>query len=423
MTLMMIDYGIGSGTETLLVRLLNEFMTRVECVVVAPQWRIQHLASKIPTSPRLIFVTSEWGEEGWQWIVARLAGRVNWACLKLEQRRSRGPLRQWMAWLKHQLFQLRVRWIIRKTRGTHFLCHWFLNEPVLRLGIPLGLVVQDLNWHEFPENFAELAKHRKQLDEDLLRWCDEASVIFPISEYTARRIKESFPKFAPKLLTIPHGTNLRTPVKVSPADCKRIPSNTISIYYPGSVYAHKNHLLLLRAVATLLSEGADFRLALTGWLTEKIASTAPVVPAHLEECRQYFAANRNLLQDRVRCCGIVDESEVEALYRQASLVVLPSAYEGFGLPLLESLERRVRVVCSDIPPFLEQVSRYDAAGLVRTFPTNDLPGLVSCLCAALGDIIHSRWLSENIAALDRWTWSDAADAYIHGLTHSRPSKL
>lgn len=49
----------------------------------------------------------------------------------------------------------------------------------------------------------------------------------------------------------------------------------------------------------------------------------------------------------------LDDSQLDALYRQATAVVIPSLYEGFGLPVIEAMARGCPVVCSDIPVFRE----------------------------------------------------------------------
>ncbi|MFE4469958.1 glycosyltransferase family 4 protein [Leifsonia sp. NPDC056824] len=51
--------------------------------------------------------------------------------------------------------------------------------------------------------------------------------------------------------------------------------------------------------------------------------------------------------------GWVSEAELEALYARAALVVVPSRFEGFGLPVLEAMSRGAAVVCADIPPLRE----------------------------------------------------------------------
>jgi len=51
--------------------------------------------------------------------------------------------------------------------------------------------------------------------------------------------------------------------------------------------------------------------------------------------------------------GYVSQSEKENLYAKAGIFIMPSFAEGFGLPILEAMRRRVPVLCSDITPFFE----------------------------------------------------------------------
>src|SRR5207244_1942782 len=49
----------------------------------------------------------------------------------------------------------------------------------------------------------------------------------------------------------------------------------------------------------------------------------------------------------------VDAATLSDLYMLSDVVVLPSASEGFGLPLAEAALFRVPVVCTDLPAFRE----------------------------------------------------------------------
>lgn len=51
--------------------------------------------------------------------------------------------------------------------------------------------------------------------------------------------------------------------------------------------------------------------------------------------------------------GVVTEEELKALYKSAIAFIFPSRYEGFGLPILESLRLGTLVIASKIPAFLE----------------------------------------------------------------------
>lgn len=57
--------------------------------------------------------------------------------------------------------------------------------------------------------------------------------------------------------------------------------------------------------------------------------------------------------ENVIVTGIVTEEELKALYQSAIAFVFPSKYEGFGLPVLESLRLGTFVIASNISAFLE----------------------------------------------------------------------
>jgi glycosyltransferase involved in cell wall biosynthesis len=72
--------------------------------------------------------------------------------------------------------------------------------------------------------------------------------------------------------------------------------------------------------------------------------------------------------------GWVPEARLEELYANAIATICPSTYEGYGLPLAESLARGVPAVASDIPPHREVAG--DAA---LYFPPGDAAALAGCL--------------------------------------------
>ena len=49
---------------------------------------------------------------------------------------------------------------------------------------------------------------------------------------------------------------------------------------------------------------------------------------------------------RIRLLGKVSDRRLCALYQQAAFTIYPSLYEGFGLPVLDSLMHRTPVLCS-----------------------------------------------------------------------------
>lgn len=56
---------------------------------------------------------------------------------------------------------------------------------------------------------------------------------------------------------------------------------------------------------------------------------------------------------RIRLVGDASDRDLDALYRSALALVMPSRYEGFGLTPLEAMARSCPVLASDIPAFRE----------------------------------------------------------------------
>ena len=104
--------------------------------------------------------------------------------------------------------------------------------------------------------------------------------------------------------------------------------------YPAVTYPHKNHLMLLDAFAVLRQSYPEASLVLTG-------AAGP-----MEESVQKRISQLDL-QEAVQRTGRVSAAELEDLYAGASAVVLPSLYEGFGLPALEAMARGCLVIGSD----------------------------------------------------------------------------
>ena len=113
--------------------------------------------------------------------------------------------------------------------------------------------------------------------------------------------------------------------------------------------------------------------------------------------------------------GYAPDETLAALYDRAALLVCPSHYEGFGLPLVEAMSAGTPIVCSDIPVFREVaadaalfVPPHDAAGWARAVGEMLADPDGALLLAARGnarvrDFSWRRTAERTLAA-----WSDAA---------------
>jgi glycosyltransferase involved in cell wall biosynthesis len=96
---------------------------------------------------------------------------------------------------------------------------------------------------------------------------------------------------------------------------------------------HKNLAALIDALAMLPSSVRPI-LVLPGYPTR-----------HEQELRERAAAKR--VAEDVRFAGWLSGAEIEGLWAVAEVFVLPSLYEGFGLPVLEAMARRTPVIASN----------------------------------------------------------------------------
>ncbi len=132
-----------------------------------------------------------------------------------------------------------------------------------------------------------------------------------------------------------------------------------------------------------------------------------LVVAGLERDAAMAAALRS--SPRCRVLGIVDQPTLELLYKRASAVVVPSLYEGFGLPVLEAMARGKVVVAaesSSLPEVGGNAALYfhDAA---------DSEQLASVLEVALGDEKLRASMSRAARARARkYTWERCAAGVV-----------
>jgi glycosyltransferase involved in cell wall biosynthesis len=151
---------------------------------------------------------------------------------------------------------------------------------------------------------------------------------------------------------------------------------------------HKNLMRLLDAHALLSDRPL---LVLPGYATE-----------HEAELRAR-AAHLGIAAD-VRFLGWVSDADMEGLYASAAAFVFPSLHEGFGLPVLEAMQRGLPVACSGRSALAEVAG--DAALL---FDANDPKAIAACVHAILTD----RRLAEGLrhagrAQAARFSWQATA---------------
>ncbi len=216
------------------------------------------------------------------------------------------------------------------------------------------------------------------------RWAvQRCPLLITVSESTKADLVSYYHVREDRIRVVPLGA---TPAVQSPAPPSRLAElglNGNFVLQVGRIEARKNQAAALAAVeqldgVTLVVAGPERDAALAARLRES---------------------------PHCKVVGRVDQATLELLYEQAQAVVVPSLYEGFGLPLLEAMARG-KVVVAAKSSSLPEVGG-DAALYVHN--ASDPAQLAKVLEVALGDKrLRTSLGRAALARARKFTWEKTA---------------
>ncbi|HVU11289.1 MAG TPA: glycosyltransferase family 1 protein [Phototrophicaceae bacterium] len=163
------------------------------------------------------------------------------------------------------------------------------------------------------------------------------------------------------------------------------------IFSVGTVQPRKNYSRLIQALAVLRSRGHDLDLVIAGgrgWLEDPI----------------YASIRDAQMNDYVHFIGFADDADLPALYSAAQVTAIPSLYEGFGIPVLESMACGTPVVTSNVSSLPEVAG--DAA---LTITPTDLDALIDALERLITDeTLRSVLITKGLTRAREFTWDRSA---------------
>lgn len=394
MRVLVIDEALAlGGVDRLWTSLMPELGRRCDHLVwMIPHHRLADVTNAIPGEAKIVFETFHWPTWNWPKIVAAIKRRMAQAVSRVRPSAA--------VTLERTMQRDRIRQVAKAHHITHLLYPALFTQAFPGNLLPVYAVVMDVNYH---------ASIRTECRANLVGWATQGAKLITISDFTREEVKKLLPSSA-DIKSIPIATS-KPPVTVPKHQAQ---GTRRILYFPAAFHPHKRHGLLLDAAKFLFQEGAAFDIVFSGSGTEELLACTPLAGGR-EYARGVLAGASPEFRNRVHVKGMVDRDEVERYYAAADLVVLPTSYEGFGLPLAEAVARGKHVLCSDIPPFREQIRRYGFDRAVTLVDSNNNIEWARAIQAALikRQAAYSDIELQTIFA--RWTWGDVAEEYIDTL--------
>lgn len=175
-------------------------------------------------------------------------------------------------------------------------------------------------------------------------------------------------------------------------------------FLPNQFWAHKNHMVVLKAVQLLKQRGMDILVLCSGNTKDyRIKSTE-----YIDSVYEFI--DRNGLQDNVKILGLIDYTEVMFMMKNSVAMLNPSRFEGWSSSVEEAKSMGKAVILSRIGVHVEQ-----APPNGRYFDPDDAIGLSQILAdawTAPPDRSHEDAEQKAVEALQQRT-VEFGKAYLH----------
>jgi glycosyltransferase involved in cell wall biosynthesis len=266
---------------------------------------------------------------------------------------------------------------------------------------PVVVTVHDISYLLYPAHFSRWwATYLKAMMPQTVK---SAAAIVCVSEHSKRDVVATYKLSAQKVSVVPNGVDHDRFYPGAALDYDWACSLGIRedyILHVGAFSYRKNIPVLLRAVAHLRSKGM--------WTKRQLVLAGPQ-DLSLKGAHEVFETIQELdLSTSVVLTGHIPNRHLPGLYAHAALLVMPSLYEGFGLPVLEAMATGTPVVASNASSLPEV-----AGGAAILFPTQDYFALAD----SIEEVLEHRSVAKELRqrGLERarqFSWQRAAEETI-----------
>jgi glycosyltransferase involved in cell wall biosynthesis len=250
--------------------------------------------------------------------------------------------------------------------------------------VPSAISIMDLSYIHFPELFTKHDLYQ------LVNWtrysAKQAKKIFTISNFSRDDIIKTYKKLPDDVVT----TYLGVKQTKDMDDLKKKFGITKPyILFVGTIQPRKNIAKLIEAVSLLKNKEVQLVIVgKKGWLWEEILA----------------APEKFKIANRIKFLDFVGDEGLPSLYKNALCFVLPSLYEGFGLPVLEAMKFGCPAVISNVSSLPEVGG--DAALYVDPQSVDDIADKINKVIS--DEKLREEMIKKGYNQVKKFSWEKTA---------------
>jgi glycosyltransferase involved in cell wall biosynthesis len=261
-----------------------------------------------------------------------------------------------------------------------------------------AISIMDLSYVHFPGLFNKDDLYQ------LTNWtrysAKKASLIFTISNSSKDDIIREYEVDSKRVLVTHLGIKKGLESETKSLNMKDLQDkfgiNKKYILFVGTLQPRKNIAKLIEAFSKIKQKDVDLVIVgKKGWLYEEILAA----PGKFE------------VSDRVRFLDFVSDEDLPSIYRNAECFVLPSLYEGFGLPVLEAMKYGCPVIASNVSSLPEAGG--DAALYIDPGDINDVVQKIEKLLT--DKKLREEMIEKGYNQIKKFSWEKAAKQTLEAL--------
>jgi glycosyltransferase involved in cell wall biosynthesis len=261
------------------------------------------------------------------------------------------------------------------------------------------VLVHHGSYEGYPRAFSWWVRNKARVAYGLSAW--RATIVSTVSEYSRRDMERYYGLPRARIRVVPEGVDTHQFHPI--ADTAQLVAWRRSflgddlpyLTYVGKPTERRNLSALIRAFGRLKAGGLPHKLAIVG---ADLPGTSP-----FRRVIDQLGLEREVL---IR--GHASHDEMVLVYNAADLLIYPSSYEGFGMPVLEAMACGTPVIALDNTAFPEF-----AGGVVELLPDARVETLAQGIAALLSDMPRrTRMRTEGPRRAASYDWRLVTQRYL-----------